>query len=79
MYFLKTNKILFFHVIITIDCDFCKFKVLKLLGQGGFGAVYLVEKIIKKSKYAVKTELMPDKKDKFEPRFFQMKITTALQ
>uniref|UniRef100_A0A0K0FKM7 non-specific serine/threonine protein kinase n=1 Tax=Strongyloides venezuelensis TaxID=75913 RepID=A0A0K0FKM7_STRVS len=52
----------------TIDCDFCKFKVIKLLGQGGFGAVYLVEEIIKKSKYAVKTELMPGKKDKFEPR-----------
>uniref|UniRef100_A0A0N5BWL3 non-specific serine/threonine protein kinase n=1 Tax=Strongyloides papillosus TaxID=174720 RepID=A0A0N5BWL3_STREA len=46
----------------TIECDFCKFKVIKLLGLGGFGAVYLVEEINKKSKYAVKTELMHGKK-----------------
>uniref|UniRef100_A0A0K0E4Q5 non-specific serine/threonine protein kinase n=1 Tax=Strongyloides stercoralis TaxID=6248 RepID=A0A0K0E4Q5_STRER len=51
-----------------INCDFACFKVIKLLGKGGFGAVYLVEETVEKTKYAVKTELMPDKKDEFEPR-----------
>uniref|UniRef100_A0A0N5BWL2 non-specific serine/threonine protein kinase n=1 Tax=Strongyloides papillosus TaxID=174720 RepID=A0A0N5BWL2_STREA len=57
---LKKNRIL--------NCDYCQFRVLKLLGQGGFGAVYLVEELISKGKYAVKTELIPREKDKFQPR-----------
>uniref|UniRef100_A0A0N5BKB0 non-specific serine/threonine protein kinase n=1 Tax=Strongyloides papillosus TaxID=174720 RepID=A0A0N5BKB0_STREA len=52
----------------TLNCDFCQFRVLRLLGQGGFGAVYLVEEVNTKGKYAVKTELIPGKHDKFQPR-----------
>uniref|UniRef100_A0A0N4ZY14 Protein kinase domain-containing protein n=1 Tax=Parastrongyloides trichosuri TaxID=131310 RepID=A0A0N4ZY14_PARTI len=40
-----------------IEGDFATFKNIKLLGQGGFGAVYLVEEINSKTKYALKTEL----------------------
>ncbi|CEF65271.1 Protein kinase domain and Serine/threonine-/dual specificity protein kinase, catalytic domain and Protein kinase-like domain-containing protein [Strongyloides ratti] len=40
-----------------IEADFASFKTIKLLGQGGFGAVYLVEEINSRTKYALKTEL----------------------
>uniref|UniRef100_A0AAF5CZD3 Protein kinase domain-containing protein n=1 Tax=Strongyloides stercoralis TaxID=6248 RepID=A0AAF5CZD3_STRER len=41
----------------VIGADFASFKVIKLLGQGGFGAVYLVEEANSGKKYALKTEL----------------------
>uniref|UniRef100_A0A0N5A7B4 non-specific serine/threonine protein kinase n=1 Tax=Parastrongyloides trichosuri TaxID=131310 RepID=A0A0N5A7B4_PARTI len=40
-----------------IEADFAVFKVIKLLGQGGFGAVYMVEEMASKTRYALKTEL----------------------
>uniref|UniRef100_A0A0N4ZQU2 Protein kinase domain-containing protein n=1 Tax=Parastrongyloides trichosuri TaxID=131310 RepID=A0A0N4ZQU2_PARTI len=40
-----------------IEADFATFRNIKLLGQGGFGAVYLVEEVISKTRYALKTEL----------------------
>ncbi|CEF62021.1 Protein kinase domain and Serine/threonine-/dual specificity protein kinase, catalytic domain and Protein kinase-like domain-containing protein [Strongyloides ratti] len=52
----------------SINCDFARFKVIKLLGKGGFGAVYLVVETTTKKKYAVKTELIPQNDAKFEPR-----------
>uniref|UniRef100_A0A0N4Z0Q0 non-specific serine/threonine protein kinase n=1 Tax=Parastrongyloides trichosuri TaxID=131310 RepID=A0A0N4Z0Q0_PARTI len=50
-----------------IDCDFARFKVKKLLGQGGFGSVYLVEECVSHKKYAVKTEIIPGPNDTFQP------------
>uniref|UniRef100_A0A0N4ZQK4 non-specific serine/threonine protein kinase n=1 Tax=Parastrongyloides trichosuri TaxID=131310 RepID=A0A0N4ZQK4_PARTI len=64
-----------------IDCDFARFRIKKLLGKGGFGAVYLVEETSTLTKYAVKTELVPvPGKDRFEPRLlWEETILLAIQ
>uniref|UniRef100_A0A0N5BG06 Protein kinase domain-containing protein n=1 Tax=Strongyloides papillosus TaxID=174720 RepID=A0A0N5BG06_STREA len=40
-----------------IEADFASFRVIRLLGQGGFGAVYMVEEVTSRTRYALKTEL----------------------
>ena len=65
----ENNKIIYFHFIKDYDYSLGEelqynlvdkfiiksFKIIKKIGEGGFGKVYLAEQIFNKKKYAIKT------------------------